>query len=92
MFLKNPLNISITYRLLRLWEFGLGRYWVSKQIPTIEQCTVANERRSQSTEKQAKIKLKDLASAFFILGAGLGAAILSFLLELIVSRFHANYN
>lgn len=51
-----------------------------------EQCTVANEKKSQSVGRLTKIKLKDLTSAFFILGAGLGASVLIFLIELVIYR------
>lgn len=69
-----------------LWETGLTHYWIRKTIPTTEQCTVANDKRNQSVGNLTKIKLKDLTGAFFILGAGIGSAILSFLAELTINR------
>lgn len=73
---------------MQLWETGLNNYWIRKYIPYTEKCTVANEKKSQSVGRQTKIKLQDLAGAFFILATGLGVAILSFLVEIIASRIH----
>lgn len=76
-------------RLIRLWETGLTAYWINSQIPTTEQCTVANEKRSKTIGRQTKIKLEDLAGAFFILATGFAAGLLSFLLELLISRIQS---
>lgn len=63
-----------------LWEYGLVRFWVKEIMPRAEQCFAT---RQQKTANQKAIRLRDLTSAFLILGIGCGLAILAFVLELI---------
>ncbi|KAI9553418.1 hypothetical protein GHT06_021322 [Daphnia sinensis] len=75
-------------RLLELWETGLTNFWVYNLFPPTtpraEQCFVESTRR---VSRRAPIQLSDLTSAFLILGIGTGLAVLSFLTELLYSRF-----
>ncbi|KZS18969.1 Uncharacterized protein APZ42_014744 [Daphnia magna] len=74
--------------LVELWETGLAYFWVYKLFsPTVsraDQCFVESTRK---VSRRAPIQLSDLTSAFLILGIGTGLAVLSFLTELLYSRF-----
>jgi ionotropic glutamate receptor len=66
-----------------LWESGQLPFWVNGVIPRAPKCfTQSNPRRDLS--RQVPIQLKDLMSAFFILGLGLSLATLVFLMEKII--------
>jgi hypothetical protein len=61
-----------------LWESGQLPFWVKNDVPPARKCFAqSNPRRNLS--RQVPIQLKDLMSAFFILGIGLGLATLAFL-------------
>ena len=57
-------------------------------IPGSEKCL----NKKQKAAKEVPIKLADLTSAFLILGIGLGASILCFLIELIVAKYKYEMN
>lgn len=66
-----------------LWESGQLPFWVKNDVPPARKCFAqSNPRRNLS--QQVPIQLKDLMSAFFILGIGLGLATLAFLVEKII--------
>jgi ionotropic glutamate receptor len=66
-----------------LWESGLLPFWVKGSIPRASKCFSKTNQRSV-TSRQDPIILKDLTSAFFILGIGLGLATFAFLVEKII--------
>nr|CAH0102497.1 unnamed protein product [Daphnia galeata] len=69
--------------VMLLWESGQIPFWVNGVIPQAPKCfTQSNPRRDLS--RQVPIQLKDLMSAFFILGLGLSLATLVFLMEKII--------
>ena len=70
---------------MEAWEYGLIDHAVNEalSIPNAEKCFAKKE----PTAKDVPIKLVDLTGAFLILGIGLGAAILCFLIELIVAKY-----
>jgi hypothetical protein len=69
-----------------LWESGQIPFWVNGGVPQASKCFAqSNPRRNLS--RQVPIQLKDLTSAFFILGVGLSLAIFSFLVEKISYYF-----
>ncbi|XP_045035563.1 glutamate [NMDA] receptor subunit 1 isoform X3 [Daphnia magna] len=74
--------------LVELWETGLAYFWVYKlfspTVPRADQCFVESTLK---VSRRAPIQLSDLTSAFLILGIGTGLAVLSFLTELLYSRF-----
>lgn len=69
---------------MHLWEVGLLLHWVSELTASADQCLNKNEK--PKTSKPVGIQLKDLTSAFFILGFGIGISFLSFLVEIIIGR------
>lgn len=69
-----------------MWEFGLQDYWVNEAF-TIPGANVCFAKKKTST-KVVSIKLVDLTSPFLILGMGLGLALFSFLVEVVVSKYH----
>ncbi|KZS11925.1 Uncharacterized protein APZ42_023289 [Daphnia magna] len=90
-FLKRTVRIPMfiaNRKLVELWETGLTNFWVYNLFPPTapraEQCFVESTRRVSS---RAPIQLSDLTSAFLILGIGTGLSVLSFLTELLYSRF-----
>ncbi|KAI9564400.1 hypothetical protein GHT06_008139 [Daphnia sinensis] len=95
-FLKRTVCIpmlTVNVKLLELWETGLTNFWVFNLFPPTtpraEQCFVESTRRVSC---RTPIQLSDLTSAvvpsaFLILGIGTGLAFLSFLTELLYSRF-----
>ena len=70
---------------MQLWETGLLDKFVNDyfNVPNAEKCF----SKKKSSAKDVPIKLVDLTGAFLILGIGLGAGILCFLIELIVAKF-----
>lgn len=79
----------LKFRLITLWETGLSPFWI-KNITNYaaEKCFDKNQMEAKkSVNPQVPIKLGDLLSAFFILGAGIGLSIASFILELITGKF-----
>jgi hypothetical protein len=66
-----------------LWESGLLPFWVKSITPRAPKCFSKTNPRSVMTS-QDQILLKDLISAFFILGIGLGLATFAFLVEKII--------
>lgn len=80
--------VFFCYSLVRLWETGLTRYWTNNLTPTnkgADQCFVKSKDVNSSVS-QVGIKLQDLASAFLILGVGIGVSLLSFLMEILASK------
>ncbi|KAI9553417.1 hypothetical protein GHT06_021321 [Daphnia sinensis] len=89
LFKKNSLYTNAHSRALAdLWETGLAHFWVYKlfppTVPRADQCFVES---TNQVSRRAPIQLSDLTSAFLILGIGTGLAVLSFLTELLYSRF-----
>ncbi|KAI9566009.1 hypothetical protein GHT06_009808 [Daphnia sinensis] len=70
--------------LMELWESGLFPYWVRNVVPQAPECFARTKPRTISAQKMP-IRLVDLIGAFFIFGIGFGMAILSILIEKIVS-------
>jgi len=73
---------------MELRENGLLDFYSNEVLYTpgsggSDQCI----KKQKKSAKDVPIKLVDLTSAFFILGIGLGLAILCFLLELIVGKY-----
>ena len=70
---------------MQLWETGLLDKFVNDyfNVPNAEKCF----SKKKSSAKDVPIKLVDLTGAFLILGIGLGAGILCFLIELVVGKF-----
>lgn len=66
------------YRWMQLWETGLSRFWAKSLLPRADECFARNTGKV----KEAKIKLSDLTSAFFIFGVGMSASLGYFVLEL----------
>ena len=75
-------------RLILLWESGQIPFWVKNAVPRAPKCFFKADPRSALT-RQDPILLKDLMSAFFILGIGLSLATFAFLVEKIV--YFRNY-
>jgi hypothetical protein len=65
-----------------MWEFGLFDHFIKDAFRTgnADEC-FAQQRK---WAKNVPIKLVDLSGAFFILGIGLGLAILCFFIELVI--------
>ena len=76
------------YRLVKLWDSGLTYFWANKAIGKDKATECFDTKRQKNSAKQVAIRLVDLTSAFLILGIGLGLATISFLQELIKSKFH----
>jgi hypothetical protein len=66
-----------------LWESGLLPFWVKSITPRAPKCFSKTNQHSVMS-RQDPIILKDLMSAFFILGIGLGLATFAFLVEKII--------
>lgn len=79
--------IFVTYRLVKLWESGLARFWVNTALGLAKAAECFDSKRQKSSARQVPIRLSDLTSAFLILGIGLGLAIFCFLVELIKLNF-----
>ena len=74
--------ISIIWRrLMELWETGLPFRWVKTSTPQAPKCFAKRKSQAESTRKQP-IALKDLISAFLVLGIGVSLAIAVFTIEL----------
>lgn len=76
------LNFNRTTRLL---ETGLVLHWKLQRVSLnqkADQCFRKDEK--PKANKPTSIRLKDLTSAFFVLGIGIALAIASFLIELII--------
>ena len=70
-------------RLMLLWEGGQLPFWVKGVVPRAPKCFAKKDPRN-NLSRQVPIQLKDLMSAFFILGIGLGLATFAFLVEKII--------
>ena len=68
---------------MELAETGLGRQIV-KMLPWIPKADKCFAEISRKSAKQTSIKLEDLTSVFLILGLGVAATVLAFLVELTV--------
>ena len=69
---------------MELWKTGLLDKFISEfNIPNAEECF----SKKKSSTKEVPIKFVDLTGAFLILGIGLGAGILCFLIELIFGKY-----
>ena len=66
-----------------LWEGGQLPFWVKGVVPRAPKCFAKIDPRN-NLSRQVPIQLKDLMSAFFILGIGLGLATFAFLVEKII--------
>lgn len=64
----------------------MTKYWLKNVIVKADECLDINSNK-RTLIKQVSIKLEDLASAFFILGAGAGLAFVSFLTETVTSYY-----
>ncbi len=73
------------FRIVRLWESGLVRFWVGDSIARADECFATNKNR-KDVVRQVSIRLYELTSAFLILGIGLGLAILCFFTEILEYR------
>ena len=78
------MNFFQYYRYIDLWEFGLVVHWMQEAIPKAEECLTTKTK--DKSIRLVPIHLYDLASAFLILGIGLGLATLYLLIELIQVR------
>ena len=58
------------------------------QKPRIDQCLMENQKDSAG---QKPLTLRDMSSAFVVLGLGISLSILAFLLELIYKRIQQHY-
>lgn len=67
-------------RLIELWETGLPSFWVKSNTPQAPQC-FAQIKSKTTSARQVPIRLNDLFGAFFILGIGVGSAIVIFCFE-----------
>ena len=74
----------IYFRLLKLVESGLLKYWLNQYIPNIDKCLVNNHVAGSKKENMIPLKLIDFSGIFLLLGVGLLASFLSFLCELML--------
>ena len=78
------------YRLMDLFESGLMNFWVNNLIPNgADECFASKQK---STARQVPIRLIDLTSAFVIFGIGVGAVVISFLLEIVNFKSQKHFN
>nr|CAH0102495.1 unnamed protein product [Daphnia galeata] len=85
VFLQKGSKITPKFNdgLILLWESGQIPFWVKNAVSRAPKCFFKADPRSALT-RQDPILLKDLMSAFFILGIGLSLATFAFLVEKIV--------
>ena len=78
-------TLSIFFRLMDLFESGLVRFWVKEFVPI--KATECFSSKQTKSAHQVPIYLKDLTSAFVILGIGVGLSTLSFTWEVAYYNF-----
>lgn len=62
-----------------MWESGINSYWMKNSYPSfVEECIIPPKDEA----KQVAIKLKELTSAYLILGIGSGLSMIFFFFEL----------
>lgn len=76
-------DVSRLCSLMLLWESGQFPYWTNKVVPQSPKCFIKENPRN-NVSRQVPIQLKDLMSAFFILGVGLSLATFVFIVEKII--------
>ena len=62
-------------------------FWMENAIPRAPKCFAKTKTRANSTG-QMTIKSRDLVAPFFVLGIGLGFAMFSFVMELVIHFRH----
>jgi hypothetical protein len=67
------------YRILELYQTGLVEHWRKKY--SYGQTSPCQSQKKNKSNKLRRLNLKDLASAFFILGLGISVSLLLFLVE-----------
>ena len=67
------------YRVLELYQTGLVEHWRKKF--SYGQTSPCHSQKKIKSNKLRRLNLKDLASAFFILGLGVSVSLLLFLVE-----------
>ena len=95
MFSYNRVTFKIEFKnvyyyflfsVMLLWESGQLPFWVNNGVPQASKCFAKSNPR-KNLSRQVPIQLKDLMSAFFILGVGLSLAVFAFLVEKISYYF-----
>ena len=82
--LEISIILLIGIRLMYLWETGLTRFWIIHLLASADVCF--DKKPPKAADKPTPIKLVDLASAFLVLGIGLGLGIICFISEIMQHR------
>ncbi|XP_041351372.1 glutamate receptor ionotropic, kainate 5-like [Gigantopelta aegis] len=76
---RSTLNVEFAETMKRLETSGIFNYWWNVHISQLKHITCPSRQRSVSSS----ITLDDIKSGFVLLGAGIGAAVLSLFIEIL---------